>query len=143
MAANGASMLPAAANPAVAAQPMDENASAKVATREDVCRRRKWLRFACARKKSWIAVDDAAATRTPIAVTKAAHSEAVASAATIGASTKATEPMTATSFAPRHALPDETTPAGGGAIKPAGAQILPLRIRPECDPGPQQRGARH
>ena len=39
--AKGVSGLPAAASPAVAAHPMDENASAKVAMRDEVWRRRK------------------------------------------------------------------------------------------------------
>jgi len=38
--------------PRVAAQAMDTKASAKVATRDDVCRRRNWLRLAWARKHS-------------------------------------------------------------------------------------------
>ena len=41
------------------AQVIDEKASAKVATREEVCRRRKWLRLAWARNQSWIAVAEA------------------------------------------------------------------------------------
>ena len=36
----------ASANAAVAAQPIDEKASAKVASRDEVWRRRNWLRFA-------------------------------------------------------------------------------------------------
>ena len=47
-----ASEVPVAASAAVAAQAMDTKASAKVATRDDVCRRRKWLRLAWARKQS-------------------------------------------------------------------------------------------
>ena len=43
--------VPAAASAAVAAQAMDEKASAKVAMREEVCRRRNWLRLACVRKQ--------------------------------------------------------------------------------------------
>ena len=62
-----ACQLPAAASAAVAAQVIDENASAKVAMREEVCRRRKWLRLAWARNQSWIAVADAAAITMPIA----------------------------------------------------------------------------
>ena len=43
--------VPAAASAEVAAQAMDENASAKVAMREEVYRRRNWLRLACVRKQ--------------------------------------------------------------------------------------------
>src|ERR1043166_4705438 len=60
-----ASHMPAARSAAVAAQLIDANASANVARRDEVWRRRKWLRFACARNQSWIAVADPAATRTP------------------------------------------------------------------------------
>ena len=49
----------------------ETKASAKVAMREDVCRRRKWLRLAWARKHSWMWVEDAAATTLPIALTTA------------------------------------------------------------------------
>ena len=42
----------AEANAAVAAQVIDENASANVARRDEVWRRRKWLRFACARNQN-------------------------------------------------------------------------------------------
>ena len=44
---------------------IDEKASAKVARREDVWRRRKWVRFACLRNQSWISVAEAAAMRIP------------------------------------------------------------------------------
>jgi hypothetical protein len=66
-----ASQLPLAARAAVPAQEIDEKASAKVATREEVCRRRKWLRFACARNQSWMIVAAVTATAAPIAVTAA------------------------------------------------------------------------
>ena len=46
-----ASHVPAAASAAVPAQAIEENASAKVAAREDVCRRRKWLRLAWVRNE--------------------------------------------------------------------------------------------
>src|SRR3954462_245685 len=62
-----ASQVPAQANAAVAAQVIDENASANVATRDEICRRRNWLRFACARNQSWIWVADAEATAIPMA----------------------------------------------------------------------------
>jgi hypothetical protein len=44
--------VPAAASAAAPAQAIEEKASAKVATRDDVCRRRNWLRLAWARKQS-------------------------------------------------------------------------------------------
>jgi hypothetical protein len=47
-----AAQLPDAARPAVAAHEIDENASANVATRDDVCLRRKCERFACLRNQS-------------------------------------------------------------------------------------------
>ena len=59
------------ANAAVAAHPIEEKASAKVARRDEVWRRRNWLRLACARNQNWIAVDDAAPRMTPPAVTAA------------------------------------------------------------------------
>ena len=55
----------ASASAAVAAHPIEEKASANVASRDDVWRRRNWLRRACTRNQSWIAVADAAATMTP------------------------------------------------------------------------------
>ena len=64
-----ASQVPAAASAAVPAQVIDENASAKVAMREEVCRRRKWLRLAWVRNQSWISVAEPAATMTPMAQT--------------------------------------------------------------------------
>ena len=54
----------ASASAAVAAHPIDENASAKVASRDEVWRRRNWLRRACTRNQSWIAVADAAGLKT-------------------------------------------------------------------------------
>src|ERR1700755_1424583 len=69
---------------AVAAQPIDEKASAKVASRDEVWRRRNWLRLACTRNQSWIAVADEAAMMTAIAVTAACAGASSARAATIG-----------------------------------------------------------
>src|ERR1700704_5085455 len=80
-----AAMGIASASAAVAAHPIDAKASAKVASRDDVWRRRNWLRFACTRNQSWIAVADAAAIITPAAVTAACNGEANSSASTIGA----------------------------------------------------------
>src|SRR5271167_1819204 len=73
------------AKAAVAAHPIEEKASAKVASRDEVWRRRNWLRRACVRNQSWIAVAEAAATVTPIAVTAACNGEANISAITKGA----------------------------------------------------------
>src|SRR3982074_2217613 len=73
------------ASAAVAAQPIEQKASANVASREEVWRRRNWLRLACTRNQSWIAVADAAAMITPSAVTAACSGEANTSAMTSGA----------------------------------------------------------
>ena len=48
MAATGS----ASASAAAAAHPIEEKASAKVASRDEVWRRRNWLRFACTRNQS-------------------------------------------------------------------------------------------
>src|SRR3954471_1611039 len=69
---------------ALAAQPIEENASAKVASRDEVWRRRNWLRRACTRNQSWIAVAEAALTMTAPALTAAWNAEAKASAAISG-----------------------------------------------------------
>src|SRR5271167_5127782 len=71
----------------VAAQPIDEKASAKVAIRDEVWRRRNWLRRAWTRNQSWIAVAQIVAIATPTAVTTACSGEANASAAISGANT--------------------------------------------------------
>src|SRR6478735_2300793 len=68
----------------VAAQPIEEKASAKVAIREEVWRRRNWLRLACTRNQSWIAVADAAAIATPAAVIMACSGSRNARVATNG-----------------------------------------------------------
>src|SRR5580658_2585910 len=54
-----------AATAAVAAQPIEENASANVAIREETWRRRNWLRLAWVRNQSWIAVAQVAAITMP------------------------------------------------------------------------------
>src|SRR5260370_27705538 len=66
-----ASQVPAAASAAVAAQVIDEMASANVAMRDEICRRRKWLRLAWVRNQSWIWVAEAEATTMPVAATRA------------------------------------------------------------------------
>ena len=55
-----ASQVPVAARAPVPAQPIEESASAKVAMREEVWRRRKRLRRACVRNQNWIAVAEPA-----------------------------------------------------------------------------------
>lgn len=96
---------PAAASAEVAAHAMDENASAKVAIRDDVCLRRKWLRRACTRKQSWIIVAAAAAKIMPSPQTAAAKGESNAKNTIIGEKPKATMPMTASISAKRIRLP--------------------------------------
>jgi hypothetical protein len=49
------------ASAAVAAQPIEQKASAKVASRDEVWRRRNWLRLACTRNQSWIAAAETVA----------------------------------------------------------------------------------
>src|SRR5262245_36809587 len=96
-----AAQLPEAANPVVAAQAIDENASANVARRDDVCRRRNWLRRACTRKQSWISVAAAAAANMPRPQTKPAETASSINTATIGANISAIMPMTASTLAHR------------------------------------------
>src|SRR4030081_3901022 len=57
------------ASAAVAAQPIEQNASANVAIRDEVWRRRNWLRLACTRNQSWIAAAEIVAMMMPPAVT--------------------------------------------------------------------------
>src|SRR3954467_12502575 len=90
---------PGAARPAVPAQEIEENASAKVAIRDDVWRRRKCLRLACVRNQSWITVDEAADTPTPAAAISASCGAASAIAITNGENTSATQPVTASILA--------------------------------------------
>src|SRR5438445_11171274 len=87
------------ASAAVAAQAIEEKASAKVAIRDEVWRRRNWLRLACTRNQSWMAVAATVATITPSAVTTACMGEAKASAATSGAKTAAIAISTTSIFA--------------------------------------------
>src|SRR5262245_40850404 len=68
------------ASAAVAAHPIEQKASAKVASRDEVWRRRNWLRLACTRNQSWIEPAETVATMTPSAVTTACVTEANASA---------------------------------------------------------------
>src|SRR4029079_16292055 len=63
---------------AVAAHPIEEKASANVASRDEVWRRRNWLRLACTRIQSWIAVAETVAVTTPSAVISACNAEATA-----------------------------------------------------------------
>src|SRR5258706_5297855 len=73
------------ASAAVAAQPIEQKASANVASRDEVWRRRNWLRLACTRNQSWIAAADVVAMMTPSAVTVACVREVKASAPISGA----------------------------------------------------------
>src|SRR3954465_8301404 len=79
----------ASASAAVAAHPIEQKASAKVASRDDVWRRRNWLRLACTRNQSWMAAAETVAMMTPSAVAAACVTEAKASAAISGANTAA------------------------------------------------------
>jgi hypothetical protein len=94
-----ASQLPEAATAAAPAQLIDENASDNVAIRDDVCRRRNWLRFACARNQNCMAVAEAADANTPSTAITAAPGELKASAAANGQKTTATHCITASTFA--------------------------------------------
>src|ERR1700738_4364639 len=75
------------ASAAVAAHPIEQKASANVASRDEVWRRRNWLRFACTRNQSWIAAAETVAMITPSAVIVACQTEANARAITSGAKT--------------------------------------------------------
>src|SRR5258708_24371550 len=55
----------------VAAHPIEEKASAKVASRDEVWRRRNWLPFARTRHQNWIAVAELAPAAMPIVGTRA------------------------------------------------------------------------
>ena len=89
---------------------MDEKASAKVAMRDDVCRRRNWLRLACMRKQIWMSVAAADAVSTPSAATSAANGASKASTTIIGAKTSAIMPITASILARK------TRPGAIGAL---------------------------
>src|SRR5580658_11235821 len=91
----------AEATAAVAAQPIEEKASANVATRDDTCRRRNWLRLDWLRNQSWIEVAAVVAMMMPQAATKACQSEANASTASKGVNTTAITPSTASTLARR------------------------------------------
>src|SRR6185437_10982444 len=73
-----ANHVPAAARAPVAAQAIEEHASANVATRDEVWRRRKWVRRAWVRNHSWIAVAEAAAARMVRAAASASMGESSA-----------------------------------------------------------------
>src|SRR5215212_8923578 len=73
------------ASAAVAAQPIEQKASANVASRDEVWRRRNWLRLACTRNQSWIAAADTVDMITNSAVMAACAGEAKARATSSGA----------------------------------------------------------
>src|SRR5438034_1757808 len=104
---------------AVAAHPIEQKASAKVASRDEVWRRRNWLRLACTRNQSWIAVADAAAMMTPVAVTAACHGEANVSAAISGAK------MTPIVISTTSILARVTRDGGNGAVATRSAASSP------------------
>src|ERR1700716_4092966 len=116
------------ASAAVAAQPIEENASAKVASRDEVWRRRNWLRRACTRNQSWIAVGDAAATMTPEAVTAACSGEAKVSAAISGAK------MTPMTISTTSILARVTRAGGNGAVATRSAAGSPDIVRQDRRP---------
>src|SRR3954451_2921880 len=95
---------------ALAAKPIEENASAKVASRDEVWRRRNWLRRACTRNQSWIAVAEAALTMTAPALTAAWNAEAKASAAISG------QKMTAIAISTTSILARTTLDGVSGAV---------------------------
>src|SRR3954454_1955471 len=97
-------------NAALAAQPIEENASAKVASRDEVWRRRNWLRRAWTRNQSWIAVAEAALTMTAPALTAAWDGEAKASAAING------QKMTAIAISTTSILARTTLDGVNGAV---------------------------
>src|SRR3954447_20243327 len=94
-----ASRLPAATSAAVAAQAIEEKASATVAKRDEVSRRRKWLRLAWARNQSWIVVAAAAAVSAPMAAVAAVQVDTKASASTSGENASMMAPSTASILA--------------------------------------------
>jgi hypothetical protein len=78
---------------------MDEKASAKVAMRDEVWRRRNWLRLACTRKQSWISVVAPAALSTPSPAISPAQDDIAAIASTSGAKMSTMIPSTASILA--------------------------------------------
>ena len=100
-AGNNANQLAAAASAAVAAQAMEENASAKVAMRDEVWRRRNWLRLACVRNQSWMAMAAAARRqRCRATAIRAANGDSNGERRRGAArSTRATAPSTASTLA--------------------------------------------
>src|SRR5688572_16859608 len=104
---------------AVAAHPIEQNASANVAIRDEVWRRRNWLRLAWTRNHSWIAAADTVAMTTKMAVTAACTGEAKASAATKGAK------MTPIAIITTSTLALITLPGGIGAVATRSAASSP------------------
>src|SRR6516165_9482315 len=99
-AGNSASAVSATASAEVAAQAIDESASAKVAMRDDeACRWRNWLRRACVRKQSCIKVDEAVVTNMLTPAISAGLTAANASAVTSGAKINPIAPITASILA--------------------------------------------
>ncbi len=94
-----AAQLPNAARAPVAAQPTEQSASANVATREEVWRRRNWLRLAWLRNQSWIMVADPAPISVKIAAIMAANGDSSARQTVSGPKTKTTTANTASTYA--------------------------------------------
>ena len=109
----------ASASAAVAAHPIEENASENVASRDDVWRRRNWLRFAWTRNQSWIAVAEAAAMMTPSAVIAACSGETNDSGRTSGAK------MTLIAISTTSILARITRVGGSGAVATRSAASSP------------------
>src|SRR3569832_2144806 len=103
----------------VAAQPIEEKASANVASREEVWRRRNWLRRACTRNQSWIEVEAMVAISTPQLVTAACHGAIQANAAISGAK------MMQITISPTSILARTTRVVGSGAVAPSSGASSP------------------
>src|SRR5689334_5340138 len=113
---------------AVAAQPIEEKASAKVARREEVWRRRNWLRLACTRNQSWMAVADMVAMTMPSAVIAACTGEARTSRAMRGVKTAAIAISTTSILALMTLL------GGSGAVATRSAASSPEMVNQASPP---------
>src|SRR5271154_4896856 len=100
-----ASQRPAAARAAAPAIEIDEKASANVASRDEVWRRRKCDRLVCALKKSWTEHAAAAERPAPTSVVAATNGEAHAMPMAKGMIGSATAVITASILARRIAAP--------------------------------------
>src|SRR5579863_6037357 len=96
-----ANQLPLAATAPAAAHTMEENASANVAMRDDVWRRRKWLRLAWDRNHNWIITEETADAAIPKAAMIACAGENSARQITKGQNTTRMHSMTVSALACR------------------------------------------